>query len=101
MEFFVFSKRDVGSDIFIDCTWKNFSTIVINMFSNEINSRWSAIATFWFNLKGGNKQKEKLVLKINDLGISSLDDIESLSISFRLLYAQYAITTDEVNLELK
>ena len=56
---------------------------------------WQVDKLFWFNLKGGNKQKEKLVLKINDLGISSLDDIKSLSISFRLLYAQYAITTDE------
>ena len=62
---------------------------------------WQVDKLFWFNLKGGNKQKEKVVLKINDLGISSLDDVESLSISFHLLYAQYAITTDEVSLELK
>lgn len=62
---------------------------------------WQADHTGWFRLKGGRKAKEEFVIRPEDDEIRSLDDIETLSISFRLLYANYEIVTDEVTLTLK
>lgn len=62
---------------------------------------WQVDKLAWFNLKAEKKQKEKLVIKLNDIDVLELDDIETLSISFKLLYAKYAVTTDEVILKLK
>ena len=62
---------------------------------------WQVEHVGWFNLRGGRKQKDELILKLNDIGVSDLEDIETLSISFKLLYAYYSTETDEVILHLK
>ena len=62
---------------------------------------WQVDKLAWFKVNGGKKQKEKLVIKLNDIEVFSLVDIETLQISFKLLYANYAVTTDEVTLKLK
>ena len=62
---------------------------------------WQVKKYFWFNVKGGKKQKDTIELKLAGINVFSMDDIETLSISFKLLYSKYAITTDEVELKLK
>ena len=64
-------------------------------------NEWQLDKLFWFNVAGGKKQKDKIVIKLKDIGVSSLEDIETLSIAFKLLYAKYAIVTDEVVLKMK
>lgn len=62
---------------------------------------WQVDKLAWFNIKAGNKMKDDFTIKLKDLDIISLDEIESFSICFKLLYAQYYAVTDKVELELK
>lgn len=62
---------------------------------------WQVDKLAWFNIKAGNKMKEDFTIRLNELSISSMDEIESFSISFKLLYAKYYAVTDTVELELK
>ena len=62
---------------------------------------WQVDKLAWFNVKAGNKMKDRFTIKLNDLDVFSLDEIESFSICFKLLYAQYYAVTDTVELKLK
>ena len=62
---------------------------------------WQVDKLAWFNIKAGNKMNDDFTIKIKDIDIHSLDEIESFSISFKLLYAQYYAVTDTVELKLK
>ena len=62
---------------------------------------WQVDKLAWFNIKAGNKMKDDFTVRLNDLGISSMDEIETFSISFKLLYAKYYALTDTVEMKLK
>ena len=62
---------------------------------------WQTDRTAWFRLGANKKQKEKFTVSLDYLDIDSLEEIETFTISFKLLYSKYAVSTDEIALHLK
>lgn len=59
---------------------------------------WQVHPICYFSINGGLKEKEEIVLEITDIGVLELEDLETMSISFRLNYAYYSEVSDVVAL---
>ena len=62
---------------------------------------WQVHPYCYFTIKAGLKAKDEIVFDITGIDVDELDDIENISISFRLNYAYYSSITDEITLTLK
>lgn len=62
---------------------------------------WQVHPICYFSINGGLKEKEEIVLEITDIGVLKPEDIETMSISFRLNYAYYSEVSDVVTLNFQ
>ena len=62
---------------------------------------WQVHPICYFSINGGLKEKEEIVLEITDIGVLNLDDIETMSMSFRLNYAYYSEVSDVATLNFR
>lgn len=62
---------------------------------------WQVHPYCYFTIKAGLKAKEEIVLDITGIDVVDLNDLENMTISFRLNYAYYSDVSDEVTLTLE
>ena len=97
---FTYSKYSDESKLTLDVVIKNDNDFHYEgwLVKSVVND-WEVDDYSWFEIDGGHKRATDLVLKLKGTGIRSLDEIESVSLTFKLAYAYLSGLSDTVTIE--